>query len=46
MRSEYLLGQATASAVKAVNDRITYGSTDLTAGSSSLTTGVLYAYYT
>lgn len=36
---------ATPSAVKAVNDRITYGSTDLTAGTSALTTGVYYAYY-
>lgn len=37
---------ATPAAVKAVNDRLTYGSTDLTAGTSSLTTGVFYAYYT
>lgn len=37
---------ATPAAVKAVNDRITYGSSDLTAGTSSLTTGVFYAYYT
>lgn len=37
---------ATASAVKAVNDRITYGASDLTAGTSALTTGVFYAYYT
>ena len=37
---------ATPAAVKAVNDRITYGSTDLTAGTSTLTTGVFYAYYT
>lgn len=36
---------ATPSAVKAVNDRLTYGDTDLTAGTSSLATGVYYAYY-
>lgn len=37
---------ASPKAVKTVNDRITYGSTDLTAGTSALTTGVFYAYYT
>lgn len=37
---------ATPAAVKAVNDRLTYGTTDLTAGTSALTTGVFYAYYT
>lgn len=37
---------ATPQAVKTVNDRLTYGSTDLTAGTSALTTGVFYAYYT
>ena len=36
---------ATPSAVKSVNDRLTYGNTDLTAGTSSLTTGVLYFFY-
>lgn len=36
---------ASSKAVKTVNDRITYGSTDLTAGTSSLETGVYYAYY-
>ena len=36
---------ASATAVKTVNDRLTYGSSDLTAGTSSLDTGVLYFVY-
>ncbi len=36
---------ATPNSVKQVNDRLTYGTTDLTAGTSALTTGVLYFVY-
>lgn len=36
---------ATPSAVKAVNDRLTYGTTDKTPGTDSLTTGVIYLVY-
>lgn len=36
---------ATPSAVKAVNDRLTYGTADKTPGTDSLTTGVIYLVY-
>lgn len=36
---------ASPAAVKAVADRLTYGTSDLTPGTSSLTTGVLYFVY-